>query len=79
MKDIFKNKEFETLFSKVQNDVKDYVEENNVELDDDLTVENLIMWQMTPSGHYFVHPTEKCPENLKPVVMSIITKHNPTV
>jgi hypothetical protein len=79
MKDIFKNEEFEALFSKVQNDVKEYIEVNNIELEDELSVENLIMWQMTPSGHYFVHPTEKCPENLKAVVVNIITKHNPTL
>ena len=79
MKDIFKNEEFDALFSKVQNEVEEYIEENDIELEDDLSVENLIMWQMTPSGHYFVHPTEKCPENLKPVIVGIITKHNPTL
>ena len=79
MKDIFKNEEFDALFSKVQNEIEEYIQTNEIELEDELSVENLVMWQRTPSGHYFIHPTEKCPENLKVIVVNIITKNNPTL
>lgn len=79
MKDIFRNTEFEEIFQKVKDDVNSYLVNNRREEKDNLTTDDIIMWQRNQLGHYLVHPSHKCPENIKDDILSIIAKHNPTL
>lgn len=79
MTSIFKNEEFDKLFKKVQNDVKSFVEEKQLEFEDGVLPENFVMWQMNNAGEYLVHPSDSCPEDIKDSIMEIIRKHNPTL
>lgn len=76
---IFKNEEFDNLFQKILLDLATYLEENEIELEDDTTVEDIVMWQRNQIGEYLVHPSDKCPKNIEAKVLAIILKHNPTI
>jgi myosin-crossreactive antigen len=76
---IFKNEEFDKLFQKILLDLETYLEEHEIKLEDDTTVEDIVMWQRNRIGEYLVHPSDKWPKNIEPKVLAIILKHNPTI
>ncbi|HDZ04692.1 MULTISPECIES: hypothetical protein [Maribacter] len=75
---ILKNEEFDKYFQNILLDLETYLEENEMELENDIIVEDIVMWQRNRIGEYLVHPSDKCPKNIKGKVLAIILKHNPT-
>ncbi len=75
----FKNEEFDKLFKTVKKEVKSYIEENEIELEEGVSAENIVMWQRNQVGEYLVHPSDSCPRDLENQVLAIITRHNPTL
>lgn len=77
MNNIFKDDEFESLFSKVKEEVEPILDTYQQALNNKLEVDEIIMWQRFQNGEYIVIPTEKCPEQIKKQVLAVIYKYNP--
>jgi glutathionyl-hydroquinone reductase len=79
MKDLLKNEEFEIIFQKVKNEVNDFIKSRDIEFGEGVSIDDIIMWHRPQSGDYLVYPSEKCPKEIKNIIISIIKKNNPTL
>gem|GEM_PF-2879257 len=79
MENLLRNEEFNNLFENVKKQIGEYLEENEIKLDENISIDDIIMWQRNLIGEYLVHPSEKCPKNIEQIVLTIIRKNNPTI